>query len=297
MLLLAMPYVFVMDAVASDGIKVQTDKVQYKTGDDVIITLKNELKEPIQFLGMCSIKECMKQYDEWVCEDAKCDAPQETLVPGEEKDFHIRVLGLVVGDMKYKFDYRTAILERDQTAYSNDFFMISTGRIPPRLVDKQVKKVPVEKFENEKNPFIPIGRPDAEEVKEVKKKSRYVAKPSGEEGRTARKKGRDLPKKFQKQAAAKSKSYGLKNNEVVLAISGIKKKELKNLDKTIQGKLSSVHSIEEIGFEKGVVQYFVVLEGPADEFSDKLKKTEFSNFRIVPFKTTSNYIECALKYK
>lgn len=272
----------------SYGITVTTDKVQYKSGDDVIVKIKNEMKEPIYFLGMCSLKDCMKTDDQWSCEDAKCDAPQDVLVSGEEKELRIRVIGLVVGDMKYKFDYRTAILEKDYSTYSNEFFIINTGRPSPRLVNKQVNKRPVEK-ETIQSRIVDVGN-EAHNIE-----NRFVTK-THEERTESEKKVKSYFKKSQKSEASKAKNYGMKSNEVVLAVNGIKKKDLNGLASDIKEELSAIHSIEKIGSQKGVVQYFVTLEGSAADFYEQLEKAEFKKFRITPVQTTPNYIDCTLKY-
>lgn len=273
----------------SYGISVTTDKVQYKSGDDVIVKIKNEMKEPIYFLGMCSLKDCMKQDDQWSCEDDKCDAPQDVLVSGEEKELRIRVIGLVVGDMKYKFDYRTAILEKDYSTYSNEFFIINTGRPSPRLVNKQVNKKPVEK-ETIQSRIVDVGN------EENKIENRFVAK-THEERIEAKEKVKSYITKNQKPEASKAKSYGMKNNEVVLAVSGIKKKDLNGLAGDIKKELSAVHSIEKIGAQKGAVQYFITLQGSsAADFSEQLKQAEFKKYRITPVQSTPNYIDCTLNY-
>jgi len=272
----------------SYGINVTTDKVQYKSGDDVIVKIKNEMKEPIYFLGMCSLKDCMKQDDQWSCEDDKCDAPQDVLVSGEEKELRIRIVGLVVGDMKYKFDYRTAILEKDYSTYSNEFFIINTGRPSPRLVNKQVNKKPVE-IESIQSRIVDVGND------ENKIENRFVAK-THEERAESEEKGKNYISKKQKSGTSKAKNYGMKNNEVVLAVSGIKKKDLNGLASDIKKELSSVQSIEKIGAQKGAVQYFVTLKGPAAGFSEQLEKMEFKNFKLVPVQTTPNYIDCTLNY-
>ncbi|MBZ0166926.1 MAG: hypothetical protein K8I00_08970, partial [Candidatus Omnitrophica bacterium] len=125
------------------GVVVQTDKPQYTTGDEVVITIRNELTEPIYYLGMCALSDCLLEGDEWRCEQSNCDAPQEVMLAGEEKIFHIQVVGLIVGDMKYRFEYTTAIMERNSQALSNDFFIISTGEPERMSIAEQIQQFPL----------------------------------------------------------------------------------------------------------------------------------------------------------
>lgn len=277
-----------IQAESSYGIIVSTDKVQYTTGDDVIVKVRNELKEPIYFLGMCSLKDCFKNEDQWSCEDAKCDAPQDVLVTGEEREFRVRVIGLLVGDMKYKFDYRTAILEKDQTAYSNEFFIINTGRPKGYTVKNQTRDSASD--EKEIQSRIMDIKPSDQPIDK-----QYVARKTKKK-KTSNNKKLNHPNKKQEQINLPSAGYNLKDNEVVLQVSGISKKERKEITRSLQDEFPFIQSVEEIGFEKGDVQYFIALEISAVEFADRLEKAEFPAFNLKVIRYNLNYIDCVLKY-
>ncbi|MGE0268254.1 MAG: hypothetical protein AB7S78_07350 [Candidatus Omnitrophota bacterium] len=280
------------------GLIVTTDKVQYKTGDDVIVKVRNELAEPIYFLGMCSLKDCFKNEDQWSCEDAKCDAPQDILVTGEEKEFRVRVIGLLVGDMKYKFDYRTAILEKDLSTYSNEFFIINTGKPTGYVLKSQEKDTSLRiqdkdasSDEKEIQSHIMDIKPSDQPIDK-----QYVAKKSKKQ-KTPNKKRSSRSSKKQESISAPNGGYNLKDNEVVLQISGINKKEKKDITRLLQDEFSFIQSVEEIGFEQGDVQYFIALEISAVEFADRLEKAQFRTFTLKVIRYNLNYIDCVLNYK
>ncbi|MBP9854620.1 MAG: hypothetical protein KBD53_07125 [Candidatus Omnitrophica bacterium] len=278
-------------ALAEYGVIVRTDKIQYKTGDDVIVMIKNELKEPISFLGMCSIKDCTKKSDEWQCDDKPCDAPEDVLVPGEKRDFRIQVVGLFVGDMKYKFEYKTSILEKDQTTYSNDFFVINTGKSDGPTIIRGKNYNPDEQIEIQSRivELTTDGQPKPQKyIVKKKKESDFADKKS-----YIKKNDSKIPVRNDLSV----ENYQLNDNEVILAVRGLSKDRQDNLNYLLKNEFSSVQSIDNIGLKEGVGQYFVTLNISAAEFADELQKIQLPDFSFKVLHYSPNYIDCVLKKK
>ncbi len=274
---------------AGADVIVETSKEQYTTGDDVIIKVRNELTEPIYYQGMCSISDCTKVQEEWRCEDAYCDAPRQVLLAGEEKEFVIKIIGLIVGDMKYRFEYTTAIMERNHEAYSNPFFIISTGEPERMTISQQVRQFPVS--ERSRNPrVIAVNSSDS-----GRRDNTYVARqlrnqdmPSNQE-KIRQRKRQDRP-------ASKVGGYGLAENEVILSVSGVPRKMRQSLINILTGEYPFIRSMEEVSFVKGVAQYFIQLDVNAEEFADRLEATRFSSFRLDLIRFSSHHIDCTLTF-
>lgn len=279
---------------AAANVTVQTDKEQYTTGEVVKVTVRNELTEPIHYYGMCALTDCMMENEEWQCENsAMCDAPQQVLLAGEEREFTIRVIGLIVGDMKYRFEYTTAILEQRKEAHSNPFFIISTGE------PKQVSLSPQADYDP-----VPDG-PGAPRVISLgkdsggasgKKDNIYIARHFRNQDAPSNQKV-VRQRKSQDRSASKAGSYGLAEGEVILSVSGVPKKMRRSLINVLTGEFSFIRSMEEITEFKGVVQYFIQLDINPDEFAEHLKDTRFSAFRLDIIRVKANHIDCRLKFE
>ena len=275
---------------ASAAITVETDKPQYTTGDSVVVTVRNELTEPVYYLGMCSLSDCLQVNGDWECEDSLCDAPQQVLLAGEEMTFRIRVIGLIVGDMKYRFEYKTAIRERVQQVYSNSFFIISTGEPEPITVGEQVRKFPAE----DRDTSPRVYRPNSSD--RGRRDNTYVARNF---------RNQDVPSnqeiirqhKQQDRGSRQASGYGLAEKEVILSVSGMSSKMRQSLIKILLGEYPFVRSMEEIDFSKGVAQYFLSLDINVDEFADRLEATQFSSFRLDLIRVSPNHIDCRLRFE
>ncbi|MCA9402591.1 MAG: hypothetical protein KC897_02310 [Candidatus Omnitrophica bacterium] len=272
------------------AISVETDKPQYTTGDSVVVTVRNELTEPVYYLGMCSLSDCLQVNGDWECEDSLCDAPQQVLLAGEEMTFRIRVIGLIVGDMKYRFEYKTAIRERVQQAYSNSFFIISTGEPEQITVGEQVRKFPA--ADGAATPRV--YRPNSSG--KGRRDNTYVARnlrnqdvPSNQEIIRQRKQ--------QDRGSRQASGYGLAEKEVILSVSGMSSKMRQSLVKILLGEYPFVRSMEEIDFSKGVAQYFLSLDINVDEFADRLEATQFPSFRLDLIRVSPNHIDCRLRFE
>lgn len=272
------------------NVVVQTDKEQYTTGDDVVVNVRNELTEPIYYLGMCSLSDCLQEGDQWECEESLCDAPRQVLLAGEEKAFNITVIGLIVGDMRYRFEYTTAILEQHQETYSNPFFIISTGGSKDMTLSQQVERFPISKRSQSPR----IYRPNS--ATRDRKDNGYIARnfknqdaPSNQEIIRQRKR--------QDRASSQASSFGLAENEVILSVSGVPKKMRRSLINVLTGEFPFIRSMEEVAFFKGVVQYFVELDVNPEEFADRLDITHFATFQLDIIRLNPNHIDCVLKFK
>ncbi|MBZ0166248.1 MAG: hypothetical protein K8I00_05525, partial [Candidatus Omnitrophica bacterium] len=90
--------------------------------------------------------------------------------------------------------------------------------------------------------------------------------------------------------------YGLAENEVIVSVSGVAKPMRQALINVLTQEYSFIQVMEEVSYDKGVVQYFIQMEIKAEEFAERLRTAEFSSFRLDVIRFNPNHIDCTLKF-
>lgn len=102
-------------------VTLSTDKEMYAVGENIKLTLTNNLSSPIRYYGFCSLNLCQYQRDEWYCETQECHAATIVLEADSAIELTDLAIALVGTRLKYRFEYQ---IFNDDTLYtieSNEF--------------------------------------------------------------------------------------------------------------------------------------------------------------------------------
>lgn len=287
------------------GVTLTTNSDEYQLGDDIVITMSNNDREPIYYNGLCSLNHCEENNGQWKCEMLDCQAPQEVLSPGEEREYKIRVLGLLAGNIKYKLDYSTAILEKDGVVYSNTFFVKNIRKGGPSSgLTKSAPVVAPKSAPVNRRRDLRIDPPVAR--KEINPKIISISK-NGERTtnryRATKFKNQNRPsnqeiirqRKRQDSRPRKASGYNVTDTKIVLSVSGVDEMERGALAQVLAEALPSVEAIEQIYYDRGNIQYYVELNVDTVTFSEELEDVGLATLRLDVIRMSPGYIDCVLR--
>ncbi len=292
-------FVSLVPSSAGAEVVVKTDKGRYKLGDTITVSITNNLNEPVYFEGLCSINNCEQFQGEWRCEQLECDAPEEILSSDQTKEYRIKVLGLLAGNMRYKLDYRTAILEKSRSTYSNDFFVANPrkgGLFKGKPPAKTAKKSSLTKSSPASEAAAKPLNPKIIDISKTGKwtNNRYIAekfknqnRPSNQELIRQRKQQDRNARKLDRRAAM--------GDEIVLTVSGVDDSEREALGQLLAQGYNSVNAVEEVYYSSGNVQYYVELNVDTRSFSEEIEKVNLAVFRLDVIRITAGRIDCVLR--
>ena len=102
-------------------VTLSTDKEMYAVGENIKLTLTNNLSSPIRYYDICSLHLCQYQSDEWYCETQECHAATIVLEAGSAIELTDLAITLVGTRLKYRFEYQTFNNDTLYTIESNEF--------------------------------------------------------------------------------------------------------------------------------------------------------------------------------
>jgi hypothetical protein len=102
-------------------ITVKTDEKVYEMGDDLIITINNNLDRPIRYYDVCSLHLCQYLGDDWFCEMKECHGSTMVIESGSFKAIRDAAQNLVETRLRYEFEYQIVSEDTLYIAHSNEF--------------------------------------------------------------------------------------------------------------------------------------------------------------------------------
>jgi len=87
----------------------------------------------------------------------------------------------------------------------------------------------------------------------------------------------------------------LKDDSVIVSISGVDDSERKPIVDYLRNDFKSIVSIEEVGFDNGVIYLIVVIDMNAKQFSERLEGRDFKTFELDLVRFRGNRIDYVFK--
>ena len=122
--------------VDGSQLSVKTDKEVYGVGEEITITITNNLSRPIRYIDVCSLRPCHYLEDGWFCEMTDCHGAMMVIEPGSSKEVHDRTRSLVETRLRYEFEYQIVPEDTLYTAHSNEFTIRNDVTAMPASVSK-----------------------------------------------------------------------------------------------------------------------------------------------------------------
>ena len=122
--------------VDGSQLSVKTDKEVYGVGEEITITITNNLSRPIRYIDVCSLRPCHYLEDGWFCEMTDCHGAMMVIEPGSSKEIHDRTRSLVETRLRYEFEYQIVPEDTLYTAHSNEFTIRNNVNAVPTSASK-----------------------------------------------------------------------------------------------------------------------------------------------------------------
>jgi hypothetical protein len=102
-------------------LRIETDKRVYAVGDSVLVTVRNNLQEPISYFDGCPLRLCQYVDGEWPCEWKECHGSTVVLAPDGSLEMKDKARTPIGTRLRYEFDYQIVSEGTSHTACSNEF--------------------------------------------------------------------------------------------------------------------------------------------------------------------------------
>jgi hypothetical protein len=100
---------------------IETDKQVYEVGEEITITIVNDLSSSISYYGFCSLYLCQYVESDWLCEMKECHSSTVVLETGNSRETKTQAQDRFGAKLKYRLDYQIASEGTLYTAHSNEF--------------------------------------------------------------------------------------------------------------------------------------------------------------------------------
>ena len=107
--------------VNGSRLSINTDKEMYGVGDEIVITITNDLSRPILYYDVCSLRLCHYLEHDWFCEVTECQGSTMVIEPGSSKEMYDRARNPAATRLRYEFDYQIASEDTLYIARSEEF--------------------------------------------------------------------------------------------------------------------------------------------------------------------------------